>query len=68
MTKRCMVALITPFHADGSIDYSGAQQLAAYLLEHDSDGLVVCGPTGESATVHKEEKLKLFSCLLYTSP
>lgn len=58
-----LTAMITPMHADGSIDYSGAQQLAAYLLEHDSDGLVVCGTTGESATVHKEEKLKLFSAV-----
>ena len=58
-----LTAMITPMHADGSIDYSGAQQLAAYLLEHGSDGLVVCGTTGESATVHKEEKLKLFSAV-----
>ena len=58
-----LTAMITPMHADGSIDYSGAQQLAAYLLEHGSDGLVVCGTTGESATVHKEEKLKLFTAV-----
>jgi 4-hydroxy-tetrahydrodipicolinate synthase len=53
--------MITPFAADGSVDYDGAQQLALALLDSGSDGLVVVGTTGESPTLTHEEKLRLFA-------
>lgn len=55
-----LTAMVTPFGADGSIDESGVERLVNYLLENGSDGIVVCGTTGESPTLTHEEKLRLF--------
>lgn len=57
---RLITAMITPFHEDGSINYSEAQRLANYLLDNGSDGLCVAGTTGESATMNPEERKQLF--------
>ncbi|ADD43922.1 4-hydroxy-tetrahydrodipicolinate synthase [Stackebrandtia nassauensis] len=54
---RLLTAMITPFHADGSLDVDGAKRLATYLVdEQRCDGLVVNGTTGESPTTTDEEK------------
>jgi len=50
------VAMVTPFHADGSVDVETAQQLAVDLVEAGCDGLVLNGTTGESSTTHQPEK------------
>ena len=55
-----ITAMVTPFGTDGSLDVAGAKKLAAHLVDHGSDGLVVCGTTGESPTLSHEEKLSLF--------
>ena len=55
-----LTAMITPFTRDGGLDLDGARTLARHLVEHGSDGLVVCGTTGESPTLTHEEKLSLF--------
>jgi 4-hydroxy-tetrahydrodipicolinate synthase len=57
---RVITAMVTPFQEDGSLDVKGARRLAAHLVDHGSDGLVVCGTTGESPTLSKDEKLALF--------
>lgn len=57
---RVLTAMITPFKADGSVNYEVAEKLAAYLAEHGSDGIVVCGTTGESPTLSWEEEHELF--------
>jgi 4-hydroxy-tetrahydrodipicolinate synthase len=52
--------MVTPFTADGAVDYDGAQRLAAYLVdEQRNDGLVISGTTGESPTTTDEEKDRL---------
>lgn len=61
---RIITAMVTPFHDDLSVNYKAAADLAKYLVANGSDGLVVAGSTGESATMTKEEKLKLFSTVL----
>ena len=48
---------------DLSVNFQAAQDLAAKLLAQGSDAFVVCGTTGESPTVTKDEKLKLFSAI-----
>jgi 4-hydroxy-tetrahydrodipicolinate synthase len=54
---RLLTAMVTPFHADGSLDLDGAAALAAYLVdEQHNDGLVINGTTGESATTTDAEK------------
>ena len=48
-------AMVTPFHADGSVDEEAGVALARHLLENGSHGLVVCGTTGEATTLSDEE-------------
>ena len=55
-----LTAMVTPFHPDLTIDFERAEQLATYLLERGSSGLIVSGTTGESPTLTPEEKLELF--------
>src|SRR3546814_90799 len=57
---RVLTAMITPFDGDGRIDLDGAQRLAAWLVDHGSDGLVVNGTTGESPTLTATESVDLF--------
>jgi 4-hydroxy-tetrahydrodipicolinate synthase len=64
MLGEILTAIATPFAADGSVDYAGFRRLARYLVEHGSDGLVVCGTTGESPVLSDEEKLELFRVAL----
>ena len=56
---RVLTAMVTPFHADGSLDLDSAQRLATHLVEHGHDGLVVSGTTGESPTTSDAEKEQL---------
>lgn len=55
-----ITAMVTPFDAGGKVDYAAAAQLAVWLAEQGSDGLVVCGSTGEAPTLTDEEKIGLF--------
>ncbi|OBZ16933.1 4-hydroxy-tetrahydrodipicolinate synthase [Bacillus sp. FJAT-26390] len=58
---RLITAMVTPFDADGHIDWQTTGQLIDYLIEdQQSDSLVVSGTTGESPTLSDEEKLELF--------
>jgi 4-hydroxy-tetrahydrodipicolinate synthase len=51
--------MITPFKADGSVDYGATEKLAAMLVADGSDGVVVSGTTGESPTLTDDEKIEL---------
>ncbi len=55
-----LTAMVTPFKADGSVDYKKASELAQYLADNGSDGLVVHGTTGESPTLTHEEEYELY--------
>jgi len=55
-----LTAIVTPFRADGSIDFDRFASLANELADHGSDGFVVAGTTGESPTLSDDEKLELF--------
>jgi 4-hydroxy-tetrahydrodipicolinate synthase len=60
-----LTAMVTPFHADGSLDLDGAQRLAAHLVDDlRHDGLVINGTTGESATKTDEEDLAVLRAVL----
>src|SRR6476469_3994507 len=52
--------MLTPFKSDGTVNYAIAEQLAAYLADHGTDTLVVCGTTGESPTLSWDEEYELF--------
>ena len=58
---RLLTAMVTPFDARGEVDYQQAKRLALSLVDSGSDGMVVSGTTGESPTLSKEEKLRLFA-------
>jgi 4-hydroxy-tetrahydrodipicolinate synthase len=61
MLGEVLTAIVTPFNADGSVNLDKFRELAAYLVEHGSDGVVVAGTTGESPTLTDDEKLELFA-------
>lgn len=61
---RLLTAMVTPFTKDLAVDYQQARKLARYLVQNGSDGLVVCGTTGESPTLSKEEKVELFRAVV----
>jgi 4-hydroxy-tetrahydrodipicolinate synthase len=60
---RVLTAMVTPFHADGSVNFDVATSLAQFLVAEGSDGLVVGGSTGEGSSLSDEEKLDLFACV-----
>jgi 4-hydroxy-tetrahydrodipicolinate synthase len=55
--------MVTPFRADGSIDFDVAIELATYLVREGCDGLVIAGSTGEGSSLSDKEKLELFACV-----
>jgi len=55
-----LTAVVTPFDADRAVDYDRFRELANYLVDNGSDGLVVAGTTGESPTLSDDERLELF--------
>jgi 4-hydroxy-tetrahydrodipicolinate synthase len=57
---KVLTAMITPFKADGSVNYDVAAKLAAHLANNGTDTLVVCGTTGESPTLTWDEEYQLF--------
>ncbi|MBC7704530.1 MAG: 4-hydroxy-tetrahydrodipicolinate synthase [Rhodoferax sp.] len=59
MIKGSIVAIVTPMHADGSLDYPGLQKLIDWHVAEGTDGIVIVGTTGESATVSVEEHCEL---------
>lgn len=61
------VALVTPFYANGTIDFTSLKKLVNYLIDNQVDYLVPLGTTGESATLNKEQKKEVFECVLETN-
>lgn len=60
---RLLTAMVTPFDAEGRVDYEQAKRLPLALLDSGSDGLVVAGTTGERPTLTDEEQLRLFAAV-----
>jgi 4-hydroxy-tetrahydrodipicolinate synthase len=56
-----LVPMVTPFDGSGRVDEESAVRLMHHLVEHGADGLVMCGTTGESATLEEEEQLGLIA-------
>lgn len=54
------VALVTPFKADGSVDFDGLKNLINYLIDGKVEYLVSLGTTGEASTLNKDEKKKIW--------
>jgi 4-hydroxy-tetrahydrodipicolinate synthase len=56
-----LTAIVTPFDAEGRVDEEAAVRLMHHLVEHGSDGLVICGTTGEASTMSDEEHLGMIA-------
>ena len=54
-----LTAMVTPFDDDGVLDLDAAAQLAAWLVDHGNDGLVIAGTTGEAPTLTHDEQIEL---------
>jgi len=52
------VAIVTPFHADGSINYNKLEELIDFHCDNGTDSIVICGTTGESATMTEAEHVE----------
>ncbi|EAU75410.1 4-hydroxy-tetrahydrodipicolinate synthase [Synechococcus sp. RS9916] len=60
---RLLTAMVTPFDGEGNVDFSLAGRLACHLVDQGSDGLVVCGTTGESPTLSWDEQAQLLAAV-----
>ena len=60
------VALVTPFQADGSVDFGKLRELVNWHLAQGTDGIVALGTTGESSTMSHEEDDELARCIIET--
>ncbi len=61
MFSGSLVALVTPFDEQDRVDYAALARLIQYHVDAGSDGLVVAGTTGESATLRREEHIELIN-------
>ncbi len=52
------VALVTPTHADGSVNYEKMKELIEFQLANDTDALIICGTTGEASTMPDEAQVE----------
>ncbi|MFN2614248.1 MAG: dihydrodipicolinate synthase family protein, partial [Actinomycetota bacterium] len=64
MFGRVLTAMVTPFTRDGALDAARAKELAVHLVANGSDGIVVCGSTGESPTLSFDEKRALLEVVV----
>ena len=60
------VALITPMHQDGTVDFAELKKLTEFHVESGTDAIVVCGTTGESATLEDDEHLECIRVVVET--
>ena len=59
MLNGSLVALVTPYLEDGSINYSKLGELIEYHIDNNTDGIVILGTTGESSTISFEEQVEI---------
>ncbi len=58
------VAIVTPFHTDGSVNYDKLDELIEYHCNQGTDSIVICGTTGEASTLTEEEHM---DCVRFTA-
>lgn len=65
--KGAGVALVTPMKEDLSVDYEKLEELVNFHVENGTDAIIICGTTGEAATLSHEEHLDVIkACVEYT--
>lgn len=61
ISLKMLTAMVTPYSIDLQVNFKRAGELAEYLVARGSDGIVVCGTTGESPVLSSQEKIQLFA-------
>lgn len=61
----CYTALITPFHDDESIDFKSVEKLLEFQIQSGISGVVICGSTGEAATLTDDEQTELIQYVVH---
>ena len=62
------VALVTPFKADGAVDYDQLKSLVEYHVANKTDAIVICGTTGEASTMTEDEHMEVIrKCVEYVN-
>lgn len=56
--KGAGVAIVTPMHGDGSVNYEKLEEILEYQIANSTDAIIICGTTGESSTMTHGEHLK----------
>ncbi len=64
MIQGSIVALVTPMHDDGAVDYDSLQRLVEFHIEQQTDALVAVGTTGESATLNEAEHCEVIKAVV----
>ena len=62
--KGSIVALVTPFHADGSVNFEKLKELAEWHVASGTDAILALGTTGESSTMTHEEDDAVLRCVI----
>ena len=65
--KGSIVALVTPFHADGSVNFDKLRELAEWHVASGTDAILTLGTTGESSTMTHEEDDEVLRCVIETA-
>ena len=65
--KGSIVALVTPFNADGSVNFDKLREVTEWHIENKTDAILVLGTTGESATMTHEEDDAALRCVIETA-
>jgi 4-hydroxy-tetrahydrodipicolinate synthase len=66
-TTGCGTAIVTPFHADGTIDDHALRALVDWQIDSDIDFIVACGSTGEAATLEEDEWINVVRVVVETA-
>ena len=62
------VAIVTPMNADGSVNYEKLAELIEFQIANETDSIIICGTTGESATLSEEEHSEVIRhCVKYVN-
>jgi 4-hydroxy-tetrahydrodipicolinate synthase len=67
MVTGSIVAIVTPMHADGAVDFAALDRLVEFHIENRTDGIVAVGTTGESATLSVDEHIEVVKRVIATA-
>jgi len=58
------VAIVTPFHEDGKVNFDMLMKLVDFQLVNETDAIIACGTTGEASTLTDDEQIEVIRCVV----